>query len=276
MFGEITMQKRLNKIQYAEFQLAKKLKKVCEIEGLNCFMLGGAMLGAIRHEGFIPWDDDMDFGLKREEYERLYNVLSTGKYDLKVMSYKENNSHYYPLKIVDPEFQIISENSKDKEKNYVWIDIFPIDGTPNNYLSRKFHEFNLLKDRALLKLSQLNTIVAVNNPSRTTLEKIIITLGGIINTEKLLDEKKRMDVLDKHLNKYKTSDSKYLVNFMGAYKFKEMFTAQIYSNYIKYKFEDTEFLGIKDYDFYLKQLYGDYMTPPRKEDRDKHKVSLKK
>ncbi|AVL02769.1 LicD family protein [Pediococcus pentosaceus] len=268
------MKNKLNEIQNAEFQLAKKLKSVCEKEGLSFFMLGGAMLGAVRHKGFIPWDDDMDFGLIREEYEKLYSILITDKYDLQVMSYKEGNSHYYPLKIIDQKMQIFSKNSRDKDKNYVWIDIFPIDGMPNNLLPRKMHKFRLLKDRALLKLSQLNTIVAVSNPNRTVIEKLIIKIGEIVNIEELLNEKKRMEILDKHLKKYKVSRSKCSVNFMGAYKFKEMFNTNIYLNYEKYWFEDTKFLGVQDYDLYLKQLYGNYMKFPRKEDRDKHKVSL--
>lgn len=85
-----------------------------------------------------------------------------------------------------------------------------------------------------------------------------------------------MDLLDKHLTKYPPLKSNYLVNFMGAYKFKEMFDANIYLKQKKYIFEDDYFYGISDYDYYLKQLYNNYMKLPKIEDRDKHKVTLKK
>lgn len=267
---------KLNEIQRAELDLAKKLKMICHKEGLKYFLLGGAMLGAVRHRGFIPWDDDMDFGLLRQDYEKLYKILKHNKYDLKILSYKERNTHDYPFKVIDPSVKLVSENYKHPSENYAWIDVFPIDGMPNNQILMHIHKAILLKDRALLKLAQLNTGVAINNPNRSNFEKLIIQLGNIFHSDKILNEKKRMDLLDKHLTKYPPLKSKYLVNFMGAYKFKEMFDANIYLKQKKYTFEDDYFYGISDYDCYLKQLYNNYMKLPRIEDRDKHKVTLKK
>lgn len=263
-----------NKIQESELCLAIKLKKICEDNQLKYFMLGGAMLGAVRHKGFIPWDDDMDFGLLREDYEKLYSLLSDSS-DLEVLSYKNGGTHDYPFKVIDPRVEITSGNYENAGKSYAWIDVFPIDGMPKNRFLVKLHMISLLKDRALLKLSQLSTGVAIKNPNRTNLEKVIIFIGKKLHLDSFFNEDKMFKKLDKHLKKYATDNSEELVNFMGAYKFKEMFPKSMYVKNKNYSFENTFFQGIEDYDSYLKQLYGDYMTPPATTDRNKHQTKLK-
>ncbi|MBM6602587.1 LicD family protein [Pediococcus acidilactici] len=273
--ANIQVEEKLNQVQSAELKLAKKFHRLCKEMDINYVMLGGAMLGAIRHKGFIPWDDDLDFGLLREDYEKLFDFLNTEKGSLRVASYKNGNTHDYPFKIIDPSIKLINKNHKVQEEEYAWIDIFPIDGMPNNFLMRQVHKANLLKDRALLKLSQLSTGVALSNPNRNLIEKIIIKLGTALKIDRLLSEDKMMDRLDINLKKFHTKNSDFLVNFMGAYKFKEMFKREIYLSEKKYCFEDTFFYGIEKYDLYLNQLYGNYKKLPEIQDRDKHKMELK-
>lgn len=268
--------KKMNEVQYAELSLAKKFKLICEQNNLKYFMLGGAMLGAVRHKGFIPWDDDLDFGLLREHYEKLYQLLSDKQYGLKICSFRKKDSHDYPFKIIDSSVVLINKNHKVQQRENAWIDIFPIDGLPNNSFHRKLHMIRLLKDRALLKLSQLKTGVALSNPDRTKLEKAIINVGSFIQIDKLLNEGKMMRRLDQDLKRFNTDESNYLVNFMGAYKFNEMFPRNLYLRTKNYSFEDTNLTGIKNFDDYLTQLYGNYLLPPQKKDRDKHRVELEK
>ncbi|MGK4094516.1 LicD family protein [Pediococcus pentosaceus] len=268
-------QKKLNLVQEADLKLAKKLKNICEQNGINYIMLGGAMLGAVRHKGFIPWDDDLDFGLLRSDYEKLYKYLAGDKSPLSVASYKNETTHDYPFKVVDPNVTLVNRNHKVEEEQSAWIDVFPIDGMPNNLLLRRVHQLRLLKDRAFLKLSQLSTGVALSNPNRSFIEKSIIKTGTMLKIDRILNEKKMMMTLDRHLKKYSPSKSAFLVNFMGAYKFQEMFEKNIYLTRKNYSFEDTSFSGVQNYDVYLKQLYGDYMKLPKVVDRDKHKMELK-
>lgn len=263
----------MNKLQKSEFEIAKKFKKTCDENNIKYTMLGGAMLGAIRHQGFIPWDDDMDFGLIRSDYEKLYNILLNHS-DLKVLSYKKEDTHDYPFKIVDTSVQLKSKNYEKETEKYAWIDIFPLDGMPSNRILQKIHKLRLLKDRALLKLSQLSTGVAISNPNRTNFEKTVIFLGKLFKADAVLNEHKLMINLDRHLQLYSADNSQYLVNFMGAYKFKEMFPAEIYKNHENFIFENTFFCGIKNYDQYLRGMYGNYMQLPRLKDRDKHKVKI--
>lgn len=264
----------MNKLQKSEFEVAKKFKKICNENDIKYTMLGGAMLGAIRHQGFIPWDDDMDFGLIRSDYEKLYQILLNHS-DLKVLSYKKENTHDYPFKIVDTSVQLKSKNYEKETEKYAWIDIFPLDGMPSNRILQQIHKLRLLKDRALLKLSQLSTGVAISNPNRTNFEKIVITSGKFIRIDRVLNEQKLMVNLDRHLRLYNTDTSKYLVNFMGAYKFKEMFPSYVYKDCKDFVFENVVFSGMKNYDQYLRGMYGNYMQLPKAKDRDKHKIEIK-
>ncbi|MCG4546549.1 LicD family protein, partial [Clostridium perfringens] len=108
--ANIQVEEKLNQVHSAELKLAKKFHRLCKEMDINYVMLGGAMLGAIRHKGFIPWDDDLDFGLLREDYEKLFDFLNTEKGSLRVASYKNGNTHDYPFKIIDPSIKLINKN----------------------------------------------------------------------------------------------------------------------------------------------------------------------
>lgn len=268
--------KDIKKLQQIELNLAKQIVSICEQNKIKYIMLGGTMLGAIRHRGFIPWDDDIDFGMSRNDYDRFCKiVLDLNDDNLKLLDFRFNNNHDYPAKVIDQSIELVNNNVASKETIYPWIDIFPLDGMPANKFVRKIHGTKLMVDRALLKLSQLSNGVALNNPYRTSFEKAVIKFGLIVRSDKFLKESKMMHLLDRDLRKYRYQDCPYAVNFMGAYKLNEMFPRKVYDRLKKYVFEDTQFTGTFFYDEYLKQLYGDYMQPPKKNDRDKHNVGMK-
>lgn len=259
------------KLHVAELEVAGQFVDICEKNNLKYYMLGGTLLGAVRHNGFIPWDDDMDFGMPRNDYEKLISLLiSKYKDDFIISHYSVAPTHDYQLKLESNRVKIIHNGT---EKN-PWIDILPMDGMPNNLFKRKLHSMRLLSLRALYKISHMSTNVADFNPYRTKLEKRIIKISKILSLEKIFEEKRQLDHLDKALKRYTFEESNYVVNFMGAYKLKEMFPKGVYEDIALYKFEDKEFFGPRNYDVVLKQLYGDYMIPPNDVDRNKHSTHL--
>lgn len=266
----------MNSLQIEELKIAKYLNEVCDQLGLHCFMLGGTLLGAVRHTGFIPWDDDMDFGLPRHEYEQLIQHLienSSSEYSVKY--FKLNNTHDYPVKLESKSAYLVDNSKKEAVKRGAWIDIFPLDGMPNNKILRKIHSFNLLAVRALFKFSQLDTGVAIANPTRTTTEKVVLKVGKFIHLDKILDEQKMFERLDRIMKKYDYTLSNDVINFMGAYKIKEMFPKEIYQEISNYAFADTTFKGPKDSDFVLRQMYGEnYMLPPSDAIKNKHSSKI--
>lgn len=262
----------IRRLQLTELEILKKVITLCEKEDIKYYLLGGTFLGAIRHKGFIPWDDDIDIGMPRPDYDRFFDIAPKELEDnLEYKNYwKGNETTVYFSRVENRDVQIVDRSAIKHRIRNAWIDIFPLDGMPNSMLARKLHQVHLLYRRALLQFSQFSVIVNQDLPNRPLHEKLLIDFGNSFNLEKLLNKDKCMHKLDFLLRRYPYDRSKYVVNFMGAYKFKEMFPKGIYESTRKYQFETEELVAPEQYDTVLKQLYGDYMTLPPEQQRNKH------
>lgn len=270
------MENSLRKLQLAELEILKYFIKICQDNNLRYYMLGGTFLGAVRHKGFIPWDDDIDIGMPREDYYKFMDiVVNDGNRDFKFENFRINKeSLMYVSRFENKKVEIEDTSTTQKKYRYAWIDIFPMDGMPNNRFSMFFHKVKLLYLRLLFQYSQYSNIVNQRVKNRPLHERILIKIGKIINFEKFLDTYKCMLNLDKCLEKYSFDSSKYVINFMGAYKFKEMFKKEVYDECDMYDFEDIKLNAPKNYDLVLSQLYGEYMVPPKEEERNKHGTNV--
>lgn len=267
----------LKVIHNDELKITEFFIKICEEYNLEYTMLGGTMLGAIRHKGFIPWDDDMDFGMPRKDYEKLITLLSheqPSKFQFK--NFKLDTSEIYFSRLEYAGHTVIDTSATISTERHPWIDIFPLDYIDNT----KEWKFSLLKLRLLyrrlmLQYSSFDTIVNQDLPGRKGIEKVLINIGKIIHPEKYLDTHNQLVKMDKLLNKINNKGGKSIINFMGIYKFNELFDSEIYLNTELYSFEHLKLKGPKSYDTYLKQLYGEYMIPTPEKDRNKHHIYLK-
>ena len=262
----------LRQLQLVELDILKEVVKICEENKFRYFLLGGTFLGAVRHKGFIPWDDDIDIGMPRPDYEKFMKIATQAL--PKELLYKNfrlgNEKTIYFARVENPSIQVEDSSALEKRVRNAWIDIFPLDGMPNNIIARRIKESYLLYRRLLLQYSQFSVIVNQDLPNRPKHEQILINIGKLIKPERFLDTKKCLKKLDKALRKCDYESSDYIVNFMGAYKFKEMFRRDIYEETHEYKFETELLTAPKDYDLVLRQMYGDYMKPPVEKDRNKH------
>ena len=266
----------LRKLQLTELDILKSVVEICEKENIRYYLLGGTFLGAVRHKGFIPWDDDIDIGMPRPDYDRFFDKGSkmlTEKYIYK--NYWKGNERTICFSRVEDKSIMIIDRSGIKEKNrFAWIDIFPLDGMPNSAFARKVHQIHLLYRKALMQYSQFSTIVNQDLHNRPLYEKILIFLGKLINTEKVLDADKCLTKLNQVMRQYPYESAKYVVNFLGAYKFKEMFPKAVYDDVDTYDFEDIALPAPRNYDLVLSQLYGDYMELPPENRRNKHHTEI--
>lgn len=251
--------------------------KATEKMNVKCYMQGGTMLGAIRHSGFIPWDDDADLGIKRKEYEYfLDHVKEYLPEHLELRTYMdESDHHYYFARIIDNRYMIKRMGSAEVRYENVWVDIFPLDGMPNDFILRKVHQFRLSMARLMYHLSCIKK-VNKKRPGRPVLEKIIISIALRIPVDRILNTKKSLDNIDKLLKKYPLENSKYIINFMGqtSFQFTEMLEKSVYGKDTWYEFEDIKLLGPEKYDEYLTSLYGDYMIIPEEAQRNAHVSEL--
>lgn len=267
----------LHDLQVEELNILRECLKLIDKYQLRYFILGGTFLGAIRHKGFIPWDDDIDIGLPRPDYEKFVQICKNElPENLKIISFKEDDEYKkYFVKVINKDITFIREDTVEHRKINLWIDVFPIDGMPDNVLIRFIHSFRLLYARLMLQYSNFKHGVNIKK-KRPFYETVLIKLGYVVSKILKLDTKKQLCKIDRLLTRYDYEKSKYVVNFMGAYKFKEMFPKTYYDHVAKYPFEDLELCGAGEYHEVLTQMYGDYMTPPKEEHRISHSVRIEK
>ena len=121
---------QLRALQLVELEIMKIFVNICERHQLRYIMIGGTMLGAIRHKGFIPWDDDIDVGMPRADYEKFLQIVRAelpADYDF--LNYKQNPEYLrYFSRIVDTRVKVTNASYTDTLVEHAWIDIFPLDG----------------------------------------------------------------------------------------------------------------------------------------------------
>ena len=235
--------------------IAKAFVKICNGNKIPYYMLGGTQLGAIRHKGFIPWDDDMDFGVPRPYYQKLITHLEKElPYPYRCCTYKNGLNNCIIMKIDDERTLIhdICVLDKSEQNKGINIDIFPLDYVaPNSF-----------KLRIIRFLLQLNTTIYTANTHGSRWKNF---LKHIVSSIFPISRNRILMKVERILENVKKGDT--IANVFGVYKNKECVPEKWFGEGTMYIFEDTEFCGPKAYDKYLTQLYGDYMTPPK---GDKH------
>ena len=266
----------LRELQLAELAILKNLVKRFNYHDLTYFLIGGTLLGAVRHNGFIPWDDDIDIGMPRNDYERLISLIKANqfktKYRIRHYSIDDTYEHFF-IKVENPSFPVIDNSGSVSKKAYAWVDIFPLDGHPSSGYKRKVFEASLMIKRGILMISKFDTVV-LTKPNRPIYERVIISLNKIINFSKFFNTRKINQLLDKQLKKNSYDKNEYISCFMGAYKLKEVYKKEWVEELVPYQFEDTFFLGPAKYDEFLSQIYGDYMKLPNIEERGFHNITI--
>lgn len=267
----------LRKLQLTELEILKQVVKICKENNITYYISGGTFLGAVRHKGFIPWDDDIDVAMPRSDYEKFRKIANEKlpkKYKYRNFKTDEEIKTCFS-RVEDKKIKVKDTSAQKVDFRNAWIDIFPLDGMPKNKIKFFIRKYRLLYLRMMLQYSQYSTIVNQDLPDRPLHERILINIGKIINFEKFLDTRKYMYKIDKTLQKVSEKDSIYYMNFLGIYKFKSvMVKDDIYKEGALYEFEGEYFNAPKEYDKYLTQIYGDYMKVPKKENRNKHHIQV--
>mgnify|MGYP000941169241 CR=1 FL=1 len=258
-------------LHQVDLEIVKEVVKICDNHGLTYYMLGGTMLGAIRHKGFIPWDDDIDLGIPRQDYEKFLEIApSELSNHLKVVNYKTDPEyHYYITRVLDTDTKVVEERiGDDKKYTNASIDIFPIDGTPNNSILRRIYFFRVLYHRALMSLCYKDSID--RKRPRGILEKVFLWMMERIPIEKMTTPYQQKEKIDRLLRKQKLEGAKFIGNIMGAYRTREIVPAEFYGSGKMYSFENIELRGMYLANEYLVYTYGDYMKLPPENERKTH------
>lgn len=234
--------------------------EVCEENNLRYYLGGGTLLGAVRHKGFIPWDDDIDVMMPRPDFQKLLS-LSINNENYNIIKPGTAGYYYNFAKLVDTRTILEEKGIKVIDGLGVYIDIFPLDGMPETPDARKkrFKELNSIRKRinntCLLRPKFHRNPFAYLNACR------------IYNSNKNIDlsslQKKYLDSALKN----SFDDSEFVFAAGGAYGARDIFPGKWFEKEIELQFENLSVKAFNGYDFYLTQLYGDYMTLPPEDKR---------
>lgn len=252
----------INEYHELLLQMLKDIVKICDANNLRYYLVGGSALGALRDHGFIKWDDDVDIGLPRSDYEKLINLVPECLPSYYEMRYRKNACIYHFIRN-----DILVDKSKINiagfgSIGYPFIDIFPIDGAPNNRILRYIRMSKIIFYTYLHKFACID--MTVEHPERSRFQTRIIQIAKKMHTNKLLssDCTAKFWINEAKKNNYGSTDW-VLIGF-GSYKYKDVFPYSWIGDGVKVPFEKEAFYIFEDCNSYLRQLYGNYEIPVKR------------
>lgn len=254
---------KLSKLHNVQLEILDEIVRVCEKNGISYQLTGGTLLGAIRHKGFIPWDDDIDLTMLRNDYDKFIEVAQKDLNDNYYLQCYETNDCYFPFVKVRKKGTIFDEKEiahLNCEKG-IYVDIFPlerIDNPKSIILDIKARLIKNIWEVIFVKKGVYRSYKETRHP-------IFCFILSIFPYNFLRNWQRK---LMKSSNK---KDGKYLCALCGAYHYKK--DIHEYSEMIPTKkviFEGKKYDTYKNPDHYLKHLYGDYMTLPPEDKRVNH------
>jgi len=256
----INEQAKLNQLQSHLLEMMKAFHTICEDNNLTYYLLYGTLLGAVRHGGFIPWDDDIDVGMPREDYDKLMNLppesFPNNLVPITKWFGQEKGSFLY-AKLVDTKTTLI-ESVEERQIGGIFIDIFPIDGGGKTKLTAYI---KMIVSRIFSSIMRLNYKQIKH---KNKLKRIGQLLFKNFNNEKIYK------LANNFLKLNSFSKSRYCLNFIDCFNFKEIVLKEVYGIPTLYEFEDSKFYGPRDAHTLLINTYGDYQKLPPIENRKSH------
>lgn len=236
--------------------------RYCHENGLTYYIVGGSMLGAARHGGFIPWDDDIDVVLPRPDYNRLLSLFTERKDHFFLESpYTGNADYYYTYaKLYDTD-TTLTEKTKRNCRRGIYIDVFPLDGvgTSKEEANKNFQKVDRIN-------MFLMTRTCAVTKRRSFLKNATIVFSGLIPSCVLNDHDLVLRV-EKMAASFSYANSVYIANLMGAYRKREIMEKRIFGKPTEYRFENIVVDGVEHYDEFLSHIYGDWRKLPPEDKR---------
>lgn len=250
----------------------KAFDDFCKKHNLTWFAIGGTLLGAVRHGGFIPWDDDVDVAMPRADYDKLVALAKEFPKPFVLEEYrynKEFQSYFAKLRSEEIElFETVTESS-DKRRGYL-VDIMPLDGTPDHPLLRKLYFAKMMLLRFLCGAANVYTGILTSRPKW---EQMVLKVCRVLRLYKVVTRERVYRCMDRAFHKQNVEKAKYIGTIIGAYKTREIVPATYFGlseEPVYLEFEDMPVRAPKQYEEYLTHMYGGYKNLPPESKRKVH------
>lgn len=256
----------LKESQDVELETMQKLHEYCEKHGLRYLLAFGSLIGAIRHKGFIPWDNDMDVYMPRPDFEKLLEISASEPIgeDLYVTYYTLDEKYFYNcIRICDDRTEVkVPYIPVQPSRMGVWVDIFAVDGLPKGRIRRKIIHF---KSLLLYYAFRANVYGTLDNKNllRKILKKIVVRI--VPNSKQQLN--RLISSFEKKYSFYDYDESAIIFAKDMIPIPQSDFDDPMLVDYEKYKFKIP-----KHYDKILTEIYGDYMQLPDESQRHPHEI----
>ena len=252
----------LRKVQLVQLEIAKEIKRICDENEIKYFIDGGTLLGAVRHQGFIPWDDDLDIGMLRADYEKFLKIAPQ-KLDEKyfLQTWHQKDGYGLAFAKVQKRNTVFLEKlaASVKTQHGIFVDIFPYDNYPDNKEDQKQQGMRITITKKLMTAKCKYRPWDAEN--HFDLKKYI----GYIPLRILalfFKKEKMVQFYEKNATAFNKIETDMLfaqaIEPYGEFAIPKECVDQL----VELKFEDTTFKAMSMYDKYLTLFYGDYMTPP--------------
>lgn len=254
----------LEEIKEIQLDILNSVDSFCRQNNIQYSLSFGTLLGAVRHKGYIPWDDDIDIMMPRPDYDKFIEEFNKFNKHIKVRTRRTDATFPFNFAKVEDTRSNLLEATDISFDIGINIDIFPVDGIPSDVTVLKKH---LSKIRLLKRVFDAKK-VKVNFDKRSNLKNfLLILLKGLfkpISYVWILNE------IDKKLLMYDYNTSDYIMIACDSDKTYQRFRKKDFENFIELDFEGEKYQVISQYDDFLKLIYGDYMKLPPKDKQETH------